>query len=91
MPTQTISTFRNEGGNSNFNSNFFSPAFTLLVSGLNLTLLDLFLNNLPFFLKVLWTVFVHVGINVNVFVQKNIHHILNYEQKSMENCLLWDK
>ena len=37
------------------------------------------------------TVFEHVGINVNVFVQKNVHHILNYEQKPMENCLSLDK
>ena len=48
-------------------------------------------NNLPFLLKDLQTIFVHVNIKVNVFVQNNIHYILNYEQKSMENCLFWDK
>ena len=62
---------------------FFFPVFTLLVSSLSVTLLNLFLNNLPFLL--------HVCINVNIFVQNNIHHILNYEQQCMENYLFWDK
>ena len=55
---------------------FFSPAFTIFISSLILALLNLFLKNLPFFSKELKTVFVHVIIKVNVFVQKNIHHIL---------------
>ena len=33
----------------------------------------------------------NVGINLNVLVQKNIHHILNNEQKCMEHCLSWYK
>ena len=33
----------------------------------------------------------YTGRNVNVFVQKNIHHTLNYDKKSMKNYLFWDK
>ena len=68
-------------------THFFNPAFTLLISSSSLKLLNLLLSNLSFLLKDLQIVFAHVSIKANVFVQKNIHHILNYEQESMENCL----
>ena len=60
-------------------THFFSPAFTLLISSLSLALLNLLLHNLPFLLKDMLTLFVNVNMKVNVFVQKNIYHIVNYE------------
>ena len=66
---------------------FFSPAFTVLVSSLWLTLLNLLLNNLPLSLEgPLNCICAHANIRENVFIQKNIDHIHNYVQKSFSTA-----
>ena len=51
-------------------------------------LLKQLLNNLSICLEgFLNCICTHVGIKVNVFIQKNTYHIHNYVHKCMENCL----
>ena len=54
-------------------------------------LLKQLLNNLPICLEgLLNCICTHVGIKVNVFIQKNAYQIYYYMHKSMGNCLFRD-